>query len=114
MNMPASEVELKLDTTQSKFNIDIRPEVFEMAFPPGTIVHDKASDKNYVINQGGEADYKAYAVVARKMAEELSIKKLTEKKGEQGRTRLVPLIVVNVLGISVVLLFVFWRRRAKA
>jgi hypothetical protein len=80
MNMPASETELSLDMTQSKFNIDIPPEVFEMAYPPGTVVYDNASGSNYVVNQGGEADYKAYATVARKMAQELNTQKLNKKK----------------------------------
>jgi len=110
---PVSEEELILDMERSKFNVDIRPEVCEMAFPPGTVVYEEANAANYVVNDGGEADYKAYAEIAKKKAEELAIKKLSTKKQ---RNRPVPyvLIAVNLLGLLAVLLFLLWRRQPKA
>ena len=46
MNTPACEELLIVDREQSRFNIDILPEVFELPFPPGTVVHDKSKGEN--------------------------------------------------------------------
>ncbi|QDU40902.1 hypothetical protein Mal4_52650 [Maioricimonas rarisocia] len=107
---PAAEHELVLDRSRSQFNVDIRPEVFEMAFPPGTVVYDKAKAANYVINEGGQADYDAYARLARQKAEELNARKLTAPIPARGFNTVL-LVIANVLGLSAVALVVYCRKR---
>lgn len=116
LERPAAQEELILDMSQSRFNVDIPPEVFEMAFPPGTVVHDNAKSANFVVSKGGEADYKAYGEIASKLAQELNAKKLSAKtQPASGRSRYVQaLLIANGLGLLAVMLFVVRRNRVKA
>jgi hypothetical protein len=106
----ASENQLALDLSRSKFNIDIPLEVFELRFPPGTVVHEKASGENYVVSDGNQKDYQAYAKIAVQKAEELRSAK-AHANLSRSNWLLPTLVVINLVGFIVVFsLFVFLRK----
>jgi len=106
--LPLEEITLTIDDSMSHFNIDIPHEVFELTFPPGTVVYDNASDENYVVTEGGKRDYAAFSVLARAKAQELS----TNKSDPTERRSLVGILIANIIGVLLVCWFMY-RRPAR-
>ncbi len=60
LNVPLNVVVEELDMAQSNFNIAIDPVVFQLPFPPGTVVRDEFQHVNYIQANDGKKDFKAY------------------------------------------------------
>lgn len=55
-----SKVTVTVVEEQSHFNVDIDPSIFKLQFPPGTVVYDDVTKKNYISDKGDKRDYDAY------------------------------------------------------
>ena len=60
LNVPLNVVVEDIDMARSNFNIDIDPVVFQLPFPPGTVVRDEFQHVNYIQAKDGTQDLKAY------------------------------------------------------
>lgn len=108
---PAGVTEIRIDRERSQFNVDIPPEVFEMAFPPGALVYDASSGQNYVQSQGSEKDYRAFDELVRQKVDSFEERRPGAVGTSFRKATSVVLIVVNGL-IVAGLLFIVLRRRS--
>lgn len=99
----------EIDLNKATFNVDIDPEVFRLAFPPGTIVYDHNEGKNFVVSANSGRDYEAYAQVVTDMARKRQLAHVArERMPYRYWLVLSGLALIALLGVSGI-----WRWRAR-
>lgn len=105
LSIPATVTLVEVDLAKSKFNDDIDPKVFELPFPPGTVVRDADQQENYVQSDGDKRDYEAYEELVRSRMGETRKERLD---ASPSRVRIV-VIVAGFLGLAAVLMGLYFR-----
>lgn len=108
---PISIEKLSVDISSAKFNIDIHPKVFQVPFPPGTIVYETETEQNYLQEEGDKADYENASQAILERMGKINFEEIEKSKQAWSlKWILIFNFILLIVAISVTL---FWRRKRR-